>query len=240
MARNVYAQPSAACTCACCLEQRVCSGRQRSTAQSVLRHSPPIPITYSSPLKTSCLQRAQHACCRPCAVRCHKCPSPCTASHQCLQFLLKRQLGGKYLYPVHRLDRATSGVVVYALSAEAAAAFGAGMRARRVQKVYYALVRGYTDTCGEWWLLVTMSTDLTPMAALNAILPPIKLHCKKLQTALLVGHLESGMSHVQWPGTMTPNTATMLVYHDIRWKQNITSNPQRLFALLTFHTKLSD
>lgn len=44
---------------------------------------------------------------------------PIPASENCLR-LLKEQLGGTYLYPVHRLDRATSGVVLYALSSAAA------------------------------------------------------------------------------------------------------------------------
>ena len=35
-------------------------------------------------------------------------------------FLLRDQTG-KYLYPVHRLDRATSGIVLYAFTKEAAA-----------------------------------------------------------------------------------------------------------------------
>ncbi|KAF5825533.1 pseudouridine synthase [Dunaliella salina] len=64
-------------------------------------------------------------------------------------YLLKRQLGGEYyIYPLHRIDRATSGIVVYALSSEAASEFGTAMRARAVHKVYYAFVRGYTDTAG--------------------------------------------------------------------------------------------
>lgn len=40
------------------------------------------------------------------------------------------------------------GVVIYGLSKEAAAAFGEVMRARQVHKVYYALVRGFTNSTG--------------------------------------------------------------------------------------------
>ncbi len=69
-------------------------------------------------------------------------------STNCL-FLLRKQLE-QYLYPVHRLDRATSGVVVYALSQEAASVLGTAFQNREVHKVYYAVVRGWTDDQGEF------------------------------------------------------------------------------------------
>jgi len=49
---------------------------------------------------------------------------------------------GAYVYPVHRLDRATSGVLLFALSPEAARAVGAAFAEGRVEKRYLALVRG--------------------------------------------------------------------------------------------------
>ncbi|KAL6760843.1 pseudouridine synthase [Haematococcus lacustris] len=72
---------------------------------------------------------------------------PCPREENGL-WLLKQQLGGQWLFPLHRIDRATSGVVVYAKTQQAAAGFGSTMRDREVRKVYYALVRGYTDTYG--------------------------------------------------------------------------------------------
>ena len=49
---------------------------------------------------------------------------------------------GQYLYPVHRLDPATSGVLVYALSKESASRIAGAFAAREVQKEYWAIVRG--------------------------------------------------------------------------------------------------
>ncbi len=49
---------------------------------------------------------------------------------------------GTYVYPVHRLDRATSGVIVFALSPDAARTLGAAFAAGAVHKRYVALVRG--------------------------------------------------------------------------------------------------
>jgi tRNA pseudouridine65 synthase len=47
-----------------------------------------------------------------------------------------------YVYPVHRLDRATSGVLVFALSQAAAKELGAAFALGTVDKRYLALVRG--------------------------------------------------------------------------------------------------
>ncbi|MFO0748296.1 MAG: pseudouridine synthase [Myxococcota bacterium] len=49
---------------------------------------------------------------------------------------------GQRVHPAHRLDRATSGVLVFALDPAAAAALGAQFAAHSVAKVYLALVRG--------------------------------------------------------------------------------------------------
>jgi tRNA pseudouridine65 synthase len=50
---------------------------------------------------------------------------------------------GKYIYPVHRLDRATSGVMVFAFSSEVAALLQGQFQNRVVEKKYVALVRGW-------------------------------------------------------------------------------------------------
>lgn len=49
----------------------------------------------------------------------------------------------KYVYPVHRLDRKTSGVLLFALDQQAASAIGAMFRERSITKLYHAVVRGY-------------------------------------------------------------------------------------------------
>lgn len=55
---------------------------------------------------------------------------------------LVRDTVGAYVYPVHRLDRATSGVLVFALDKDAAAALGRAFEQGAVEKRYLALVRG--------------------------------------------------------------------------------------------------
>lgn len=55
---------------------------------------------------------------------------------------------GRWVYPVHRLDRATSGVLVMALDPEAASALSESFRNGLVEKEYLALVRGPLRTPG--------------------------------------------------------------------------------------------
>ena len=54
---------------------------------------------------------------------------------------LRRQLGQK-LYPVHRLDRQTSGVLLLAKSATAANTLSEELRESRARKVYLGVCRG--------------------------------------------------------------------------------------------------
>jgi len=61
--------------------------------------------------------------------------------------MLRDQIG-QYVYPVHRLDKPTSGVLLFALSKETARALSEQMQSGGVTKQYLAIVRGYTDERG--------------------------------------------------------------------------------------------
>ncbi|MCG2592427.1 pseudouridine synthase [Ramlibacter sp. XY19] len=62
--------------------------------------------------------------------------------------LLRNQLGER-LWPLHRLDKATSGVLLFARNAEAARRWGMAYDAGEVRKAYLALVRGWPAERGE-------------------------------------------------------------------------------------------
>lgn len=64
--------------------------------------------------------------------------------------LLRKQLG-RAVHPVHRLDRATSGVLLFAHDPEAAAKLGALFKEHRIRKTYTAVCRG--------WIHESMSLD---------------------------------------------------------------------------------
>lgn len=52
---------------------------------------------------------------------------------------------GQRVYPVHRLDKPTSGVLLFALDSETAKAVNQQFTAHSVQKEYLAVVRGFTE-----------------------------------------------------------------------------------------------
>ena len=62
--------------------------------------------------------------------------------------LVKELLGVEVVYPLHRLDRGTSGVVLFALDARTAGRMGPGFEDGSVEKHYLALVRGETQKEG--------------------------------------------------------------------------------------------
>lgn len=57
--------------------------------------------------------------------------------------ILRDQIG-QYVYPVHRLDRKTSGVLLFALDKETLKVLNDDFATRKVEKKYIAIVRGYT------------------------------------------------------------------------------------------------
>lgn len=61
--------------------------------------------------------------------------------------LLRDQLQ-QHVYPVHRLDKPTSGVLLFALSPELARSVSEQLAAQQVKKRYLAVVRGYAPESG--------------------------------------------------------------------------------------------
>lgn len=61
---------------------------------------------------------------------------------QFAMLMLRDQLR-QYVYPIHRLDRPTSGVLLFALSSEVARQLNQLFSAREVKKGYIAMARGY-------------------------------------------------------------------------------------------------
>ncbi len=61
--------------------------------------------------------------------------------------LLRDQIG-RYVYPVHRLDKPTSGVLLFTLDKESASRVSKQFRDHSTQKHYLAIVRGYTQLEG--------------------------------------------------------------------------------------------
>ena len=61
---------------------------------------------------------------------------------------LTRDQIGQHVYPVHRLDKPTSGVLLFALSSEVAALLTKQFTEKTISKRYWAVVRGYIKDSG--------------------------------------------------------------------------------------------
>lgn len=61
--------------------------------------------------------------------------------------MLRDQIG-RFVYPIHRLDKPTSGVLLFALDKESAKLMGEQFGSRETKKSYLAVVRGYVDESG--------------------------------------------------------------------------------------------
>jgi tRNA pseudouridine65 synthase len=79
---------------------------------------------------------------KPSGLLVHKSPIDRHEKRFALQ-LLRDQLG-QYVYPVHRLDKPTSGVLLFALDKTTAQVMSDRFRMNAIHKTYVAIVRGYT------------------------------------------------------------------------------------------------
>jgi len=62
--------------------------------------------------------------------------------------LLRSQLGRR-VFPAHRLDRGTSGVLLFAFDSRTAARLGQAFESRAIEKRYLAVVRGWPEPTGS-------------------------------------------------------------------------------------------
>ena len=61
--------------------------------------------------------------------------------------ILRDQIG-QWVYPIHRLDKPTSGALLFALDSESARRMNEEFQAKKIKKTYIAAVRGYIDEEG--------------------------------------------------------------------------------------------
>lgn len=79
---------------------------------------------------------------KPAGLLVHRSPMDRHETRFALQ-ILREQIGQR-VYPVHRLDKPTSGVLLFALDKSAAHSLITAFAEQRVRKTYLAVVRGYT------------------------------------------------------------------------------------------------
>lgn len=83
---------------------------------------------------------------KPAGLLVHKSPIDKYETHYAMQIL--RDQIGQWVYPLHRLDRPTSGVLLFGLSREVAQMMGQQFEQHQIQKTYQAIVRGYIAESG--------------------------------------------------------------------------------------------
>lgn len=83
---------------------------------------------------------------KPAGLLVHRSPVDRRETRFALQIL--RDQIGQWVYPVHRLDKPTSGVLIFALNPKTAAILSQQFEQRQLYKHYLAIVRGWTPDEG--------------------------------------------------------------------------------------------
>lgn len=119
-----------------------------------------------------------------------------------MQLLLRKQLD-REIFTIHRLDRATSGVMMFSFSSEIAQLIQKKFQAREVHKTYLALVRGWTQEAGVIDQPLTKNMDSgVPVEAITEYttlfrfeLPVAMGRYEKQRYSLVKVHPITGRSH---------------------------------------------
>lgn len=121
---------------------------------------------------------------------------------------------GRHFYPVHRLDRKTSGVLMLAKQKEDVAVFQELFNVNQIQKTYLGIVRGFVD------LSVSVTSPVKNPD--TKIYRDAETYCEPIHTKLLeipvVPYDNSRYSLVK----LTPSTGRM---HQLRIHMNKISHP---------------
>lgn len=83
---------------------------------------------------------------KPAGLLVHKSPIDKHETRYAMKIL--RDQIGKWVYPVHRLDKPTSGLLLFALHQDIASQLSSNFENREVYKEYEAIVRGYCPSTG--------------------------------------------------------------------------------------------
>ena len=76
---------------------------------------------------------------------------------------LRNQIG-QYVYPIHRLDKPTSGIILFALNRVVAKCLSDAFVNKQVEKAYIAVVRGYVeDQTIDYPLKEILDTQRNPL-----------------------------------------------------------------------------
>lgn len=101
-----------------------------------------------------------------------------------------------YLYPVHRIDAATSGVVLFALDSSSAAAIQRQFAQREISKLYFAITRGWVGPEGSIESPLDGAECATSFKRLSAVDLPVHVsHHPTSRYSLVSVEPETGRTH---------------------------------------------
>lgn len=127
---------------------------------------------------------------------------------------LRDQLGTK-IYPLHRLDVSTTGVLAFALSSSSASFYAQLFQAQKVEKTYWAIVRGFLPDKGEIDQPLTLDSTGSP-----AVSKTIFKSLRKIQLPEKIGTRQLPARYT-W-AEVQPQTGR---FHQIRRHMNRISHP---------------
>jgi tRNA pseudouridine65 synthase len=169
------------------------------------------PFERTEPLQVLFQDEHYVAVFKPAGLLVHRTPF-CTPNEPILLQRLRDQLG-RFLYPVHRLDRPTSGLIIFGLSSEAAKRLAFEFSERRVGKYYQAIARGWLPTEGV--------IDRQLKERFGESHPDYDPSCHPLQEAR-TAYLSQAYFEPPWPSESFPTSRYTLVElapHTGRWHQ---------------------
>jgi tRNA pseudouridine65 synthase len=114
-------------------------------------------------------------------------PSGLCRDRRTLLSLVRNKGGGEHVYPVHRLDKPTSGPVLFARSPEICRKLQEQFTEKSIKKKYLCLARGWTDRQGSIDLPLKKPENGTMQECLSTY------HC---------------LSHVEWDHPFGPHETT--------------------------------
>lgn len=123
------------------------------------------PLDIVAPLRVLYRDDTLIAIDKPAGLLVHKSPIDRHATQFAVQ-MLRDQIGQK-VYPCHRLDRPTSGVLLFALDSVSLTAIRNAFDKHRVDKVYHAIVRGWTPDSG--CIDYPLRSELNPSKVQDAV-----------------------------------------------------------------------
>lgn len=91
---------------------------------------------------------------------------------------------GQYVYPIHRLDRPTSGILLFALSSDIARLLATQFEKHQLEKTYHAIVRGYLtdEQTIDYPLLEELDKIADKHATREPVLQECITHCRPIAT----------------------------------------------------------